>query len=105
MGELEEMKEASIEIETYNPATILEEFFQNEELLVGSEIEIDNGIFLRLDSVTFKEAVEIPEIIKVTLILAKDVILPIAFGVASNWLYDKIKDRRTQKVRINGIEV
>jgi hypothetical protein len=99
------MKEASIEIETYNPTMVLEDFFENEKLLMNREIEIDNGVFLRVDSVIFREAAEVPEIIKLTLILVKDVALPIALGVASNWLYDKIKDIRTQKVRINGIEV
>jgi hypothetical protein len=105
VGETEEMKEASIEIETYGPMTILKDFFENKELLVGREIKIDNGVSLRFDNVTFKEAIQVAEVIKLTLRLARDVVLPIALGVASNWLYDKIKDRRTQRVRINGIEV
>lgn len=104
-GEVEVMKEALIEIETFDTSSLAKDFFSEGELRAGSEIEIAKGTFLRLEGFTLREAVNVPEIIRLTIIIARDIALPIALGIASNWLYDKIKKGRTQKIVIEGKEV
>ena len=98
------MKEALIEIETFDTGALAKDFFREGKLHAGSEIEIAEGTFLRFEGITLREAVNVPEIFRLTLIIARDIVLPIALGIASNWLYDKIKKKRTQKIMIEGKE-
>jgi len=96
------MKEASIEMETFDGVAFAKDFLGDEKLRAGSEIEIAEGIVLRYEGSLLKEAVTAPDIIRLTLIIAKDIALPIALGIASNWLFDKIKRARVEKMRIEG---
>lgn len=99
------MREASIEIETFDIFGLAKGFLRDRKLRVGSEIEIGEGIVLRYEESLRREAVTTPDIIHLTLIIARDIALPIALGIASNWLYDRIKGGRAEKVRIEGKEV
>lgn len=98
------MKEALIEIETFDTSALARDFFRERGLRVGSEIEIAKGTFLRLEGISVGETVGGPEVLQFTLIIARDIALPIALGIASNWLYDKIKKGKAEKIMIEGKE-
>lgn len=98
------VKEATIRLESSDQALITD-LFSSSKVTSGHEIEIEKGISLRYERLTIREAVDFPPIIEITLVLAKDVVLPIGLGVFSNWLYDKIKHRHVKKFRIGDFEV
>ena len=96
--------EVSIEIETFDKK-LESDLFEARRFSTGeTERTISEGISIRWDGTEFKKAVGFPDIIHISLILARDVVLPIALGVLSNWLYDKIKGKAT-KIKVNGVEV
>jgi hypothetical protein len=97
------VKEASIQIESSDG--ILHDLFYPNKISIGSEVEIKKGVSLRFEGIVLREAVDVPQIIEITLILTKDVVLPVALNIASNWLYDKIRNRKIERIRINGVEV
>jgi len=99
------MMEASIEIETFDTLEITKDFFREEKLRTGSEIEIAKGTFLRFEGLIGRETIGVPDILQLTLIIATHVALPIALNVAANWIYDKVKERRAEKIRVGDNEV
>jgi hypothetical protein len=69
-----------------------------------TEIELSKGITLRYDQSIFCESVDAPTFIQISVIIGKEILLPIALGLVSSWLYDKIKDKKAYKISINGRE-
>jgi len=98
------VKEVTIEIESSDPALMLN-LFSHRKIASGVETEIDTGISLRYEHTILREAVDFPPLVEVTLILAREVVLPIALGIASSYIYDKIKNRNIRKFRIGSVEV
>jgi len=86
-----------------------------ENLWQDNELHVGKGISLRLrrreqfprihqgDRAGGK--VLPPEILQFSLEFAKDVVLGVALGLLSNWIYDKVKNEKVVVIRINGIKV
>ena len=98
------MIEVSVEIETYDTTLAFDLFEEKKKLFAAQQKEIAKGVFLRFEGGTLREAFDTSEIIRLTIAVAKDVALPIALGVVSNWLYDRIKNGRASKIRVNENE-
>ena len=98
------MSEASIQLES-SDQSLKTNLFRHNKVTSGYEIEIEKGILLRYEHTTLREAVDFPPLIEITLVLTRDVLLSIALGIASTYIYDKIKDRNIKKFRIGDVEV
>ena len=98
------MMEAIIEIETLDN-TLAMDLFAEKKLRVAREAEIAKGTFLRFEGRILREAVSVPDILRFTLILASSVALPLALDVVANWIYDRVKNGRALKIKINDVEV
>ena len=98
------VKEVRIQIET-SDRNLQDELFPNLISKRKRETEIEKGISARFEHITIREAVEFPPLIEFTIILSKEVIIPVALGIASEWLYEKIKNRKIKKIRIGDFEV
>jgi len=94
----------SIEIETFDKELEMDLFDAKRFVAGETEKTISEGISIRWEGTEFKKVVGFPDIIHITLILARDVALPIALGIVSNWLYDKIKGRAI-KIKVKGFQV
>ena len=95
------MREVAIQFEGFSSYN---DFLRNGRITVGNEIEMSKGVILRYEGTRLCESVDAPSITQLTLFISIDVMLPIALGLVSSWIYDKIKDEKTCTVRINGIE-
>jgi len=51
------------------------------------------------------DAVDIPTLLLISAYIGEHAVLPVAAGLLSRYLYDKLKDRKTSKITINGISV
>jgi hypothetical protein len=51
------------------------------------------------------DAVDIPTLLLISAYIGEHVVLPVAAGLLSRYLYDKLKDRKTSKITINDISV
>ncbi len=80
------------------------DFLKDGGIHQRTEIELSKGITLRYDQAIFCESVDAPTFIQISLIVGKDILLPVALGLVSSWLYDKIKEKKVYKILINGIE-
>lgn len=98
------MKEVSVEIEG-SADFFYPDFLRDGHVRVGNQIEISKSIFIRLDGATFCESIDVPTFIRISVIVGREVILPIASGIVSSWLYDKIKDKKAYRININGLRV
>ena len=67
--------------------------------------EIQRGIFLRYERTLIREAVNFPPITELTIIVGRDIVLPIAIGILSNFLYDKLKNKDVKSIKVNGVEM
>jgi len=97
------MKEIPVEIQGSN--IYHSDFFKNGRIEFGSRIEIANGVFIRIDGGRLCEAINAPEFLNIAIIISQNVVLPVALNLATSWLYDRVKDKKSTKIRINGIDV
>lgn len=97
------MKEVPIEIQGSN--IYHSTFFKNGRIEFGSKTEIADGVFMRIDGGRLCEAINAPEFLNIAIVVSQNVVLPVALNLATSWLYDKIKDKKSTKIRINGIDV
>jgi len=66
---------------------------------------VSEGVSIRAEGTDIRRAYGLPEIVNVTIFIAEHVALPIAVGILSRYLYDKLKDKRETKIRINYVYV
>lgn len=98
------VSEVSIQLES-SDQSLQANLFRHNKVTSGYEIEIEKGILLRYEHTTLREAVDFAPLIEITLVLTKEVLLPIALGIASTYIYDRIKGRSMKKFRIGDVEV
>jgi len=67
----------------------------------ASEKTIAEGASIRIKNYFARDAVDLPTILNIVADIGKHVALPIAVGILSNYLYDKLKNRKNSKVMIN----
>ena len=70
--------------------------FLDPDFLINGSIrqrtfEISKGISLRYDRAIFCESIDVPTFIQISVIICREIVLPIALGLVSSWFYAKIK--------------
>src|SRR3990170_2435295 len=98
------MKEVSVVIEGSSDF-FYPDFLKDGSVRVGNQIVVSKDVFIRFDGAIFCESIDAPTFIQISVIVGRDAILPIALGIVSNWLYDKIKEKKAYKININGLRV
>lgn len=73
--------------------------------LGGTQKSIGEGISAIYQGTIIRLAVGFPDIIRVVLEIGEEVAIGIGAGLISAWLYDKLKERKVEKLRIERIEV
>jgi len=96
--------ELSIEIETFDNMLAFNLF---DVTRISDKIEksITEGISVRYESTLIRKAEGFPEVVNIALFIGEHVALPIAVSIVSRWLYDKLKERKDNKLMINNTSV
>jgi hypothetical protein len=81
------------------------DFLKDGRIQVGNQIELSKNVNVRFDGAVFCESVDAPTFIQISFVIGRDVVLPIALGLVSNWLYDKVKEKKAYKINIDGSTV
>jgi hypothetical protein len=63
---------------------------------------ISEGISLQYKSHFCCDAENVPSWLIISVEIGKNVVLPVAVGILSNYIYDKLKDRKNNKIVINN---
>jgi hypothetical protein len=72
---------------------------------VGEKKIIVEGVSIRIKNYFGRDTIDLSTILNIVADIGEKVALPIAVGVLSRYLYDKLKDRKESKVTINHIPV
>jgi len=96
--------ELSIEIETFDNMLAFNLF---DVTRISDKIEksITEGISVRYESTLIRKAEGFPEVVNIALFIGEHVALPITVSIVSRWLYDKLKERKDNKLMINNTSV
>jgi hypothetical protein len=95
--------ELSIEIETHDDRLVFNLFESLDRVSAGQTKTIGKEVTMRLEGGRIREAVDVPSIIYATAFIG--VVLPTVAHLLSQYLYDKLKDRRDNKLRIKDTQV
>jgi len=96
--------ELNIEIETHD-SRLSFDLFETDKLAFGTTTKtVAEGVSIQYRGGTIREAAGLPEIFRISAFIGKNVVLPIAVGILSAYLYDKFKGK-AERVRINNIYV
>jgi hypothetical protein len=96
--------ELEIGIEILDPK-LVSDLFETTKPSVSQEKTIAEGVSIRIKNYYSRDAVDLPTILNIIARISEHVALPIAVGILSNYLYDKLKKRKNRKVMINYIQV
>src|SRR3989337_3320418 len=66
---------------------------------------ITDGVSIRYEGQILREAISFPELFNFSIYVAEHVALPIAVGILSRYLYDKLKDKKETKIEVNYVYV
>jgi len=99
------LKEVDITLKMKDRA-LLTDLFDRKDFVSGiTKKEISEGIAIRFEGRRIQESVPPEDIIKLTVIFAELVVLPIATDLFSNWLYDKLRNRKDVTLEINNSKI
>jgi len=95
----------SIQVETHD-SNLVSNLFESARSISGqTQKTISEEVTMRFEGLEVSLAIDVPSIITATLYIGEHVALPIAVTVLSRYLYDKLRRRRDNKLRINGTQV
>jgi hypothetical protein len=81
------------------------DLFETPQPRIGEKKIIAEGVSIRIKNYFGRDVVDLPTILNVVADIGEKVALPIAVGILSRYLYDKLKDRKQSKVTINNTSV
>ena len=96
--------ELSLDIKSLD-RNISSEILGSDSISTDTEVRIAEGVSIRFDGEGFTKVVGAPIDASFIISCAPGIAAGIASGVISNWLYDKLKGKRIQKVTIESTEV
>lgn len=100
------MSQLSIKIEVHSLDYQLDsELFSRLSLSRGNEVIISDGVKLIYDNTILLFSEDVPSIFQFALNIGKDFPVGVAAGLASTWLYNKLKGRKVTKLMIEKTEV
>jgi hypothetical protein len=98
--------ELSIEIETQDVGLGFYLFEAKDRVESGkTQKTISEDVIIRYEGEQVALAEAFPTIVKITAYIGEHVVLPLAVGFLSRYLYDKLKEKKDSKLRINGTQV
>lgn len=97
--------ELEIEIETHDDRLGFSLFESPDRVSDGQTKAICDEVFIRAKGGRIFEAIDFPSILYASVYVGEHVLLPVAAGLLSRYLYDKLKERKDNKLRINGTQV
>ena len=74
----------------------------NKFLADKQKKDVSDGISFQYKYTEIRLSEAIPNILVITVEIGKNVVLPIALGILSNYLYDKLKNRKNKTISVNG---
>jgi len=90
----------NIEIHIYDRRLVYE-LLGKPSAAIGDEIQVSDQITIRYDGSYIRKAIGFPEIAKFVLAFGSGA----TAGVVGNWLYDKLKGKKIEKLVIERTEV
>jgi hypothetical protein len=97
--------ELKMEIETHDDTLGFKLFESPESVSFGQTKTICDDVFIRAEGGRIFEALDFPSILYATAFVGTNIVLPMAVSLLSNYLYDKLKERKDNKLKINGTQV
>jgi len=104
INECERPMELDIGIEIRDPK-LVSELFETNTTYVGQKKVIAEDVSIQIKKYYAREAVDFPTVVNIVAYIGEHVALPIAVGVLSRYLYDKLKVGKQSKVTINNTPV
>jgi len=81
---------------------IVKDLFETSQPKAHEEKIIGEGVSIRIGYYFSSDAVDVPTILNIVAYIGEHVALPIAIGILSRYLYDKLKDRKGKtRITIN----
>lgn len=74
-------------------------------LMNETEKIIADGVSIRYEGRTIREAIGFPELFNFSIYIAEHIALPIAVGLLSRYIYDKLKDKKDTEIKINNTSI
>jgi hypothetical protein len=98
--------EIPVTVETYNNFLIYD-LLEEPSVTLGMKKELGNGLTVSYVSHFKRKAVGFPDVIQLSLIIAKDVGAPVAATLITAWLLKKLspKEAKVEKLSIDRITV
>jgi len=90
--------EIGIELRDRN---LVKDLFETPQPKVGQEKIIGEGVSIRIKNYFARDTVDLPTTLNIVAYIGEHVALPIAVGVLSKYLYEKLKDRKESRIIIN----
>jgi hypothetical protein len=97
--------ELEIEIETFDKKLDFDLFEAKERFGRGMETKIAEGVLARYERTDVRLAVGFADVIHFAITIGRNTAIGVVSGIISDWLYDKLKEREVEKLRIERTEV
>jgi len=97
--------ELEIEIETFDKKLDFDLFEAKERFERGMETKIAEGVLARYERTEGRLAVGFADVIHFAITIGRNTAIGVVSGIISDWLYDKLKERKVEKLRIERTEV
>jgi hypothetical protein len=98
--------ELEIEIETFDKKLDFDLFEAKERFERGMETKIAEGVLARYERTDVCLAVGFADVIHFAITIGRNTAIGVVSGInISDWLYDKLKERKVEKLRIERTEV
>jgi hypothetical protein len=96
-----------LEIQGNDAFSIAEELFDSNSLQRGkTEKSLTDSVTMRYDGVPKRYAASVDSqtnfILQITIIIGQNVVLPVVMGLLSSYLYGKLKDKKTNSIKIGN---
>jgi len=96
--------EIRVEIETFDKDLDFD-LFGTKTLSKGMQKTIAEGVSVAYEYTEYRKAVGFADIIHVIVTIGRDVPIGVAAGLIATWLYDKLKGRKVEKLKIERTEI
>ena len=97
--------ELEIEIETFDKKLDFDLFEAKERFERGMKTKIAEDILARYERTDVCLAVGLADVIHFAITIGRNTAIGVVSGIISDWLYDKLKERKVEKLRIERTEV
>ena len=97
--------ELEIEIETFDKKLDFDLFEAKERFERGMETKIAEGVLARYKRTEGHLAVGFADVIHFAIPIGRNTSIVVISGIIYDWLYDKLKERKVEKLRIERTEV